>query len=191
MPLNDTKELDTTKTEEEVSTADVAEQVTEVQQELPLEQKQDVVVTTEESPEVKEANVAAPVETDITSPAIETVKQETVNDTAPVAKSVEVAETVIATQEDKVVAPKPAKKASSAVKKAAPKDKKLARQVKKANRLSGHAKAPMTKTETITTIKDIPTSFMADSERHVHQSSGRTAIIADVVNRSSAQATKP
>ncbi|AAZ28321.1 ribonuclease E [Colwellia psychrerythraea] len=191
VPLNDTKELDTTKTEEEVSTADVAEQVTEVQQELPLEQKQDVVVTTEESPEVKEANAAAPVETDVTSPAIETVKQETVNDTAPVAKSVEVAETVIATQEDKVVAPKPAKKASSAVKKAAPKDKKLARQVKKANRLSGHAKAPMTKTETITTIKDIPTNFMADSERHVHQSSGRTAIIADVVNRSSAQATKP
>jgi len=191
VPLNDTKELDTTKTEEKASTAGVAEQVTEVQQELPLEQKEDVVVTTEKSPEVKEANVAAPVETDVTSSATETVKQETVNDTAPVSKNVEVAETVSATQEDKVVAPKPAKKAASTVKKAAPKDKKLARQVKKANRLSGHAKAPMTKTETITTIKDIPTNFMADSERHVHQSSGRTAIIADVVNRSSAQATKP
>ena len=63
--------------------------------------------------------------------------------------------------------------------------------MKKANRLSGHATAPMTKTETITTIKDIPTHFMADSDRLAHQSSGRTAVIADVVNRSTAQATKP
>ncbi len=87
---------------------------------------------------------------------------------------------------------KPAKKkVAPATKKAAPKDKKLARQVKKANRLSGHAKAPMTKTETITIIRDIPTTFMADSERLVHQSSGRTAVVSDVVNRSSAQATKP
>ena len=116
------------------------------------------------------------------------------NDIAPVVEDVKLADNTVATEEDKAVAPvkKPAKKkVAPAAKKAAPKDKKLARQVKKANRLSGHAKAPMTKTETITTIKDIPTTFMADSERLVHQSSGRTAVIADVVNRSSAQATKP
>jgi len=197
VPLSDTKELDIAKTEEETSTVNIAKQVTEVQQELPLEQKEDVVVTTEESLEVK-VDVAASVETVVTSPTIETVEtvetveQVTVNDAAPVAKNIEAADTVIATEEDKIVAPvKSAKKAAPAAKKAAPKDKKLARQVKKANRLSGHAKAPMTKTETITTIKDIPTNFMADNERHVHQSSGRTAIIADVVNRSSAQATKP
>ena len=71
------------------------------------------------------------------------------------------------------------------------KDKKLARQVKKANRLSGRATAPMTKTETITIIKEIPTSFMTDSDRLPHHSTGRTAVMTDVVNRSSAGATKP
>ncbi|PKG81773.1 ribonuclease E [Colwellia sp. 75C3] len=112
----------------------VTNHVTEVQQELPLEQKEEVV------------NVDVPVK--------------------------------------KV-------KKSAPAKKTAPKDKKLARQIKKANSLSGHATAPMTKTETITAIKDIPTNFMADSERHVHQSSGKTAILADVASRSSAVATKP
>jgi ribonuclease E len=80
---------------------------------------------------------------------------------------------------------------SSASKNLPSKDKKLARQVKKANRLSGHATAPMTKTETIATINAIPTSAMLDDERPTHQSSGRTAIIADITNRSSSEATKP
>jgi len=92
---------------------------------------------------------------------------------------------------------KPAPKAK--VKKAAPKaaakspskDKKLAKQVKKANRLSGHASSPMTKTETITTINEIPTSFMASEDRMVHQVSGRSAITSDVTSRSSAAATNP
>jgi ribonuclease E len=80
---------------------------------------------------------------------------------------------------------------SSASKNLPSKDKKLARQVKKANRLSGHATAPMTKTETIATINAIPTTAMLDDERPTHQSSGRTAIIADITNRSSSEATKP
>ena len=71
------------------------------------------------------------------------------------------------------------------------KDKKLVRQVKKANRLSGRASSPMTKTETITTINEIPTSFMANEDRVAHQVSGRTAVAADVKSRSSAAATKP
>ncbi|MDP7593433.1 MAG: ribonuclease E [Litorilituus sp.] len=82
-------------------------------------------------------------------------------------------------------------KTKPATKKSAPKDKKLARQVKKANRLSGRATSPMTKTETITMIKDIPTSFMAEENRMVHQASGKTAIIADAKNHSSAKATNP
>ena len=84
----------------------------------------------------------------------------------------------------KKVEPKTTKKAPN-------KDKKLAQQVKKANRLSGRASSPMTKTETITTINEIPTSFMASEDRMVHQVSGRTAITADVRSRSSAAATKP
>ncbi len=89
----------------------------------------------------------------------------------------------------KKAAPKAAKKSPN---KASPnKDKKLARQVKKANRLSGHASSPMTKTETITTINDIPTSFMANEDRMAHQTSGRSAISADAISRSSAAATNP
>lgn len=80
---------------------------------------------------------------------------------------------------------------SNPTKKSPPKDKKLARQVKKANRISSHASSPMMKTETITTINEIPTRFMANEDRMVHQVSGRTAISADVRSRSSAAATKP
>ena len=49
----------------------------------------------------------------------------------------------------------------------------------------------MTKTETITTINELPTRFMANEDRMVHQVSGRSAITADVTSRSSAAATKP
>ena len=83
------------------------------------------------------------------------------------------------------------KAAVKASKKPANKDKKLAKQVKKANRLSGHASSPMTKTETITTINDIPTRFMANEDRITHQVSGRTATSADVTSRSSAKTTNP
>jgi len=76
------------------------------------------------------------------------------------------------------------------VKKSQIKDKKLARQVKKANRLSGHATAPMTKTETITTMNELPRASMANEDRINHQVSGRTAIAADVTSRSSAGMTK-
>ncbi|KGJ90058.1 ribonuclease E [Colwellia psychrerythraea] len=186
--LDNSKEQLTSESKEEVSASSVAEQVTEVQQELPLEQKENTVITPETSPEVK---VNTDIETKVSTSETEAVTQDA--EIVSLAEDAKAADNNVTTEE-KVVAPvkKPAKKkVAPATKKSAPKDKKLARQVKKANRLSGHAKAPMTKTETITIIKDIPTSFMADSDRLVHQSSGRTAVIADVVNRSSAQATKP
>ncbi len=82
----------------------------------------------------------------------------------------------------KIVAP--------ATKKSPIKDKKLARQVKKANRLPGRASSPMTKTETITTMNELPRSSMANEDRMPHQVSGRTAIAADVTSRSSAGMTK-
>ncbi len=189
--LNDTKELSETEVEE-VSAVEVVEQVTEVQQELPLEQEENIVVPTELTAEAKEVEVTTAPE--VATPSTEAVAKEAVNEVAPVVEDVKATDNTVETEEDNVetAVKKPAKKkVAPATKKAAPKDKKLARQVKKANRLSGHAKAPMTKTETITIIRDIPTTFMADSERLVHQSSGRTAVVSDVVNRSSAQATKP
>ena len=76
------------------------------------------------------------------------------------------------------------------MKKSPVKDKKLARQVKKANRLPGHAFSPMTKTETITTMNELPRASMSNEDRMTHQVSGRTAIAADVISRSSAGMTK-
>jgi ribonuclease E len=76
------------------------------------------------------------------------------------------------------------------IKKSPTKDKKLARQVRKANRLPSRASSPMTKTETITTMNELPRSFMANEDRMVHQVSGRTAIAADATSRSSAGMTK-
>ncbi len=76
-------------------------------------------------------------------------------------------------------------------KKSPSKDKKLSRQVKKANRLPSHASSPMTKTETITTLNELPTSFMANEDRMAHQVSGRSAVSTDAISRSSAAATNP
>ncbi|GAW95260.1 MULTISPECIES: ribonuclease E [Colwellia] len=199
-PLASAAVIAAPQAKEDTSTTEVAEPVTEVQQELPLEQKEDITATKETltatTADVDETKVTSVV----TNQTAEVVEQQSEDIVTPVAIDTETANTDSKVQEEKVETvpvekvEKPAtttKKAAPVTKKSAPKDKKLARQVKKANRLSGHATAPMTKTETITTIKEIPTSFMADSERLAHQSSGRTAITADVVNRSAAQATKP
>ncbi len=138
----------------------------EVQGELSFEQAN----TTEIVTEITEEPLKPLVE--------ESIVEETIQPVAAITKD----------KAEEVKEPQPKIKA---VKKSHVKDKKLARQVKKANRLSGKASAPMTKTETITTVKDIPTNFMADSERLAHQVSGKNAVIADARSRSSAQATTP
>ena len=123
---------------------------------------------------------AAPVEA---APVEATPVEAAPVETAPVeAAPVEATPVETAPKAKKVIAP--------AVKKSQIKDKKLARQVKKANRLSGHATAPMTKTETITTMNELPSASMANEDRMAHQVSGRTAIAADVTSRSSAGMTK-
>jgi len=126
---------------------------------------------------------------------VSTSEEGKVNDLEAVVTNVE-SETTLPHETETEQSEKPAptvkvKKATSATKKAPNKDKKLARQVKKANRLSGHASSPMKKTETITTINEIPTSFMASEDRIAHQVSGRTAISADAISRSSAAMTNP
>ncbi|OUR61477.1 ribonuclease E [Colwellia sp. 39_35_sub15_T18] len=131
--------------------------------------------TTEPEPEqVQAPSEAIPASEEVQAPVVaESVNEEVaVVEEAPVKKV------------KKPSAKKPAPKS-------APKDKKLARQVKKANRLSGRATSPMTKTETITTMNEIPTSSMPSEDRFVHQASGRTAVTADVISRSSAEPTKP
>lgn len=179
----------------------------EVQQELPLEQKEAPAVVEQIDNKVEEPKPTTDkvVEEKLSKPVVEPSVKQDVSITEEVVEeeaSNEVTASVATENpEPAEVVNEPAKpepttaavkeKPAKTVKKGPAKDKKLARQVKKANRLSGRATAPMTKTETITTMNAIPTSFMADNDRPVHQSSGKTAIIADVANRSSAGATKP
>jgi len=186
----------------------VQEQVSEeAQQDLPLNDvnieeapTKDTVAseTVEKSDEDKVADESIVNESNQSTPDLaEPVQAEPVqvNETPNTAEPIQ--ETIELEKTDESEAKKPAPKAkvkkaaAKTVKKAPNKDKKLARQVKKANRLSGHASSPMTKTETITTINEIPTSFMANEDRMAHQVSGRSAISADAISRSSAAATNP
>ncbi len=144
---------------------------------------------TAEAPTAKVENV--PVENELAETASLNTEAESEQKTETIKKAQanKKLEKTQSAADDKPVE-KPAKQAKAS-KKTQVKDKKLARQVKKANRLSGRASAPMTKTETITTINAIPTSFMESNERVSHLTSGKSAILADVSNRSFAEATKP
>jgi ribonuclease E len=148
----------------------VEETVTEVQQELPLAEEKEA--TEQHDAEVLSANQ----ESERISIANDDITELVTEGISQIPSKVEV---------------KQIKNNSSVTKNSPSKDKKLARQVKKANRLSGRATAPMTRTETIAIVNTIPTNAMLDDERPTHQSSGRSAIIADIANRSSAEATKP
>ena len=91
------------------------------------------------------------------------------------------------TTEEVVVTPKKAKRVAK------PKVVNGKVKVKKTNgeQKIGRASAVMTKPETITTVQDIPTEFIAVEDRASYVVSGKTATTADVVNRSSAGPTKP
>lgn len=174
------------KAEERVAEVAVETSTTEPQQEAEVTESTVVETEVENTEAIAESNaeqVSDTEETKVDAPKVEDTSAEEVN-----VDGVNVE--VEAKQEKAAEVAKPTK-AKAPTKKTPPKDKKLARQVKKANRLSGRATSPMTKTETITTIKDIPTHFMANEDRMEHQVSGRTAIIADATNHSSAEATNP
>lgn len=187
------------------------EKPTEVQQSLPLGEINDSV---EISDTAKADNHQEPKVDNKQSKVEPATEEETSENNVPVAAEIEVADLAETNNETAEVAEQaiveetqPVKKESAkpatdakeekpvkqakAKKKTQVKDKKLARQVKKANRLSGRASAPMTKTETITTINAIPTGFVESSDRISHLTSGKSAILADVSNRSFAATTKP
>jgi len=142
------------------------------------------VITEEKIEEIKTVKAVQPANNLVDSPTVEEAEQKVAVITENKVEEIKTVKAVKAVKAVKTPKIQPVKKTQI-------KDKKLARQVKKANRLSGRASAPMTKTETITTIKEIPTVSMADSERLTHQVSGKNAIIADARSRSSAQATTP
>ena len=81
----------------------------------------------------------------------------------------------------------------AAPKKVQGKPKAKARVIAKKSRTKnkqGKASAPMTKPDTIVSNGEIPTAAYSNDERHGLMVSGRTAMIADVVSKSSAAATK-
>ncbi|NQZ79786.1 MAG: ribonuclease E [Colwellia sp.] len=65
--------------------------------------------------------------------------------------------------------------------------------VKKVNGVNhkGKASAPMAKPETMNVNGEIPTAYTAKEDRPLHSVSGRSALVADSINRSSAGPTKP
>jgi ribonuclease E len=173
---NDTVDPKESKEDQDVITLDkpslkVEVSKTEVQQELPLNEKQNAVNSVDKITIVKQEDIT---KSTLNLNVNEKEAEVLIDDKNQLTADVEIQQR---------------KKSSN--KKSAPQDKKLARQVRKANRLSGRATAPMTKTKSITTINDLHTDAMLDVDRPSHQSSGRTAIVADIVNRSSAQTTKP
>ncbi|MFT5755616.1 MAG: ribonuclease E [Alteromonadaceae bacterium] len=65
--------------------------------------------------------------------------------------------------------------------------------VKKVNGVNhkGKSSAPMVKPETINVNGEIPTAYASQEDRPLHSNSGRSALVADSISRSSAGPTKP
>lgn len=132
----------------------------------------DVVQTEESTPaEVKEVEAIAPVKS-----------EETVTESTSVeASDTQQLEIEIPEQEVTPIKPKVVRKAKI------PKGTKAA-----ANKAKpGKASSPMTKPAATIIVGDIPTASLTTEERPQHAVSGRSAMVASVVNKSSVGPTKP
>ena len=196
--------------EVEQSEVTLAETITpEVQQNLPFEDVVDkpvetnteaVVVDATEAAEVNAESIAVEaVEVDaepVTIDAAEAVEVNAEPVTVEAVETVEVnAEPVVVEVEvdvepvvaEAVEAPKRAKRTAK------PKvvnGKVKVRKTSEAKQM-GRASAAMTKTETITTINDLPTEFIDNKDRASYVVSGKTGVTSDVSNRSSAGPKNP
>jgi ribonuclease E len=163
------------KTEESVTT--------EVQQDLPFDEPQvtatevestvDATEKVEDETKIEPVNVSpvevSPVEV-ITEEATQTVTTETTEE----------AEEAETKKPKRVISRKPSPKITTKAGKVSSKGSK-----------PGKSSAPMTKTETITVINDLPTAFIANENRMEHTSSGRMATVSHAASRSAAGPTKP
>mgnify|MGYP001947948932 FL=1 len=175
-----------TEVQTEAKEASAAPVEIEAQAEVKVEAKPKAEVKTEEVPAVpvEEATIT-PVETNTAVNAEPKTETKTAQaPTAPVEAEVP-AEVEAETKTEE--APKKTKRVAK------PKVVNGKVKVKKSTQASqmGRASAVMTKPETISTINDIPTAFIATEDRPAHAISGKTAITADAVSRSSAGPTKP
>lgn len=178
------------------------ENTEETQQDLPLGDDNVVAATTSETPsEDKQVEVADKVE----SPAADTQKVDSevtlvaetesasaepvdsaTENTAQLDLPVEpVKETPVA--EVKAIEQKPKQKRAPSKK--AVKAKINGKASTKVNK--SHASAPMSKPETINTVNELPTAFLAKEDRRMPATSGKSATTADASNRVSTGPFKP
>jgi len=145
-----------------------------------------------EAPVVEAPVVEAPV---VEAPVVETpvVEAPVVEETTEVQQDLpfdepqQVKETVEAVAEE--VTKEKSKRVIS--RKPSPKITTKAGKVSSKGSKPGKSSAPMTKTETITMINDLPTDFVASENRKVHTSSSRIAMVSNAASRSGAGPTKP
>jgi ribonuclease E len=131
-----------------------------------------------ETPVVEAPVVEAPV---VEAPVVETPTTEVQQDLPFDEPQVAAQATEDAIEKPKrVISRKPSPKISSKAGKVSSKGSK-----------PGKSSSPMTKTETITMINEIPTDFVANENRKEHTSSGKMAMVSDAISRSGAGPTKP
>ena len=139
--------------------------------------------------------VEAPV---VETPAVETPVVETPVVEAPVVETPVVETPVVEVPSTEVQPDLPFDEPQAAEKpkrvisrKPSPKITSKAGKVSSKGSKPGKSSSPMTKTETITMINDIPTDFVAKENRMEHASSGKMATVSHAMSRSSAGPTKP
>ena len=136
-------------------------------------------VTTQESDEIE---VTEQLSLDV-SPAettSEPTEEATVEETSVVAKTKTESDNKVKAIPDADTKPKAKTRVKAKVK-----------NIKVKASLAGKSSAPMTKPETMNTVQEIPTAFIAREERQVHSHSGRTAVVTDAISRSKSGPFKP
>jgi ribonuclease E len=192
LPLEHSESLEASATVVEPNVQAVSVEEVETAESVSTDTAEPVVQVASVSVETAEsvsADTAEPVVQVASVEEVETAESVSTDTAQPVIQDALVEEAKAVTDTSSDTSKK--KVTAKVVKKSVPKDKKLARQVKKANRLSGRSSAPMTKTPTITTMNPLPKEFMADNDRMTHTTSGKTAAIAQVSSRSISGAHNP
>jgi len=148
-----------------------------------------------ETPAVETPVVETPV---VEAPVVETPVVETPVVEAPVVETPVVETPVVEVPSTEVQPDLPFDEPQAAEKpkrvisrKPSPKITSKAGKVSSKGSKPGKSSSPMTKTETITMINDIPTDFVAKENRMEHASSGKMATVSHAMSRSSAGPTKP
>ena len=184
------------KVENEVKSTDDVVQTIDASDTTPENTQGDLLTATEsqESNEVSDKTsvqekVAEPVKTPVNNDASE--KADTITEEVTVASESE-SETTVDTSTNSDT---PAKAKVAPKKKAAPKPVPKApakmKKITKKVRVQHRSSSAMAKPETINTVNEIPREFYSNEDRQAAVTSGRSAMVSHVVNRSAAGPTKP